>query len=103
VGDVLGSSFSATEPDPVAVGRRLQERAARFVGAVEATGARACPRPQSPDGLPLAGRIDEATYVCAGHGAWGVSIGPATARMVADAILGGEPAPAALDPLRFPA
>ncbi len=103
VGDVLGSSFSSTEPDPAAVCQRLQARAARFVGALEATGARACPRPQSPDGLPLVGRIDEATYVCAGHGAWGVSIGPATARMAARAILGGAPPPAALDPLRFAA
>ncbi len=102
VGDVLGSSFSAAEPDAEAVGRRLTARAAPFVGAVEATGARACPRPQSPDGLPLVGRVDETSYVCAGHGAWGISIGPATARIVADLLLGRADAPPSeLDPARF--
>ena len=101
VGDVLGSSFAAEEPDPEIVRRSLEEHAHRFVGAVDVTGARACPRPQSPDGLPLAGRIDDRTFVCAGHGAWGISVGPATARMVARAMLGGAPPPAEYDPLRF--
>jgi glycine/D-amino acid oxidase-like deaminating enzyme len=100
VGDVLGSSFSTAEPDPKAVRRRLKERAARFIGAVDVTSARACPRPQSPDGLPLAGRLDERTWVCAGHGPWGISAGPATAELVVRGLLGGEGPPAALDPQR---
>ena len=102
VGDVLGSSFSTAQPDPQAVGRRLQERADRFVGAVDVTSARACPRPQTADGLPLVGRLDERTTVCAGHGAWGISIGPATARLAAGLVL--DPAqrpPAHLDARRF--
>ena len=101
VGDVLGSSFSAEEPDVEAVRRRIAERAKRFIGGVDVTSARACPRPQSPDGLPLVGRLAERTWVCAGHGPWGISVGPATARIVVDAMLGrGEP-PAAFDPGRF--
>jgi glycine/D-amino acid oxidase-like deaminating enzyme len=82
------------------VRRRLKERAARFIGAVDVTSARACPRPQSPDGLPLAGRLDERTWVCAGHGPWGISAGPATAELVVRGLLGGEGPPAALDPQR---
>ena len=101
VGDVLGSSFSAEEPDVKAVRLRLKERAHAFIGAVDVTSARACPRPQSPDGLPLVGQVDERTWLCAGHGPWGISIGPATARLVVEAILGrGEP-PSALAPARF--
>jgi glycine/D-amino acid oxidase-like deaminating enzyme len=101
VGDVLGSSFSREEPDVNAVRRRIEERATRFIGAVDVTSARACPRPQSPDGLPLAGRLDERTWVCAGHGPWGISAGPATAELVVSAMRGGEAPPAELDPLRF--
>jgi glycine/D-amino acid oxidase-like deaminating enzyme len=41
-------------------------------------------------------------FVAAGHGPWGISTGPATARIVADAVLGKHPAiPAALHPARF--
>jgi glycine oxidase len=101
VGDVLGSSFSTTEPDVEAVRRRIEQRAARFLGAVETMSAKACPRPQSGDGLPLAGRLDERTWVCAGHGPWGISAGPATAELVVRAILGGDAPPSTLDPLRL--
>jgi glycine/D-amino acid oxidase-like deaminating enzyme len=42
--------------------------------------------------------------VAAGHGAWGISLGPASARLVADQVLGREPAiPPALDAARFDA
>jgi D-hydroxyproline dehydrogenase subunit beta len=102
-GDVLGSSASPAEPDPGAVARRLAGLATPFVGPVDLTGApRACPRPHSPDGLPLVGRVGERTWVCAGHGAWGISIGPATARMAVDALLGRGDPPAGLDPSRRP-
>ena len=101
VGDVLGSSFSRDEPDAEAVRRRIEERAQRFIGPVDATAARACPRPQSPDGLPLAGQRDERTWVCAGHGPWGISAGPATAEVVVRAICDGAPVPPELSVLRF--
>jgi len=41
-------------------------------------------------------------YVCAGHGAWGISTGPASARLIVDEILGRAPdIPRELDPARF--
>jgi len=65
---------------------------------------RACARPLSADGLPLLGRApghDDA-FVAAGHGPWGISLGPASARMVADLVLGrGDGPPRAFDPARF--
>jgi glycine/D-amino acid oxidase-like deaminating enzyme len=100
VGDVLGSSFAADEPDAKAVGRRLRERARPYIGFVDVTSARACPRPQSPDGLPFVGRLDERTWVCAGHGAWGISVGPATAKLVTEAMLDGREIPLNVQPAR---
>ena len=67
-------------------------------------GTRACARPQSMDGRPLIGRIAEmpGLFICAGHGAWGISTGPASARMVVDEMLGRSPViPVELDPGRF--
>ena len=40
--------------------------------------------------------------VCAGHGPWGISTGPASARLIADLALGRSVTiPAALDAARF--
>jgi glycine/D-amino acid oxidase-like deaminating enzyme len=39
--------------------------------------------------------------VAAGHGPWGISTGPATGRLVADALLGRAELPAALAASRF--
>lgn len=100
----LGSSFSSEEPDERATADALVTRAARFltgIGAVRAT--RACARPVSVDGRPLIGQVAESVYVCAGHGPWGISTGPASARLVADLILGRDvEIPAELDAARFP-
>ena len=99
----LGSSFTSEQPDERATARALAERGKRFlrgIGAVRAT--RACARPVSADGRPLIGRLAENLYVCAGHGPWGISIGPASARLVADLILGRETAVSPeLDAARF--
>ena len=103
VGDVLGSSFNRSEPDAGVVADRLRERARPFIGAVEVTGARACPRPQSPDGLPFIGQTGERTWVCAGHGPWGISTGPATAQLVVRAMLEGAEIPLNVQPARNPA
>ena len=97
----LGSTFLAEEPDPDAWVRALREAGARFVPALagaEAVRTRACPRPQSLDGRPLVGPVDgiEGLWVAAGHGPWGISAGPATARLAADAMLRGAEIPAAL-------
>lgn len=101
VGDVLGSTVTVEEPDAEATLPVLQRRAERFIGPTRAVAVRKCPRPQSPDGRPIAGRLDERTYVCTGHGPWGISTGPATARLVARQILDGSSPPPELDPERF--
>jgi len=79
----------------------------RFVPALTgaATGAvRACARPLSADGLPLLGRAPgrDDVFVAAGHGPWGISLGPASARLVAELVLEGGPGPPPeFDPARF--
>ena len=99
----LGSSFTHEKPDEQATARALVERGKRYlkgIGAVHAT--RACARPVSADGRPLIGQLGERQYVCAGHGPWGISIGPASARLVADLILGRDvTVPPELDAARF--
>jgi glycine/D-amino acid oxidase-like deaminating enzyme len=44
----------------------------------------------SADGRPLLGPLAgaEGLFVAAGHGPWGISLGPGSARLVADAVLG---------------
>ena len=100
----LGSTFTADEPDEGALARVIVERGGRFVrgiGRVRAT--RACARPVSADGRPLIGPLGDGLHVCAGHGPWGISTGPASARMAVDEILGRDAGiPAALRADRFP-
>jgi len=88
----VGSTFLPDEPDPVAMMPRVLERAVQHVPALAdpgAVSARACARPQSFDGRPLLGRLEEGLYVASGHGPWGVTLGPGSARLVADALLRG--------------
>jgi len=103
----IGSTFLTREPEAASWVEPILAHAARFVPAVADApirGTRSCPRPQSLDGRPLIGAVPgrDGLFVCAGHGPWGISTGPASARLVADAILGRPPAtPRALDPARF--
>lgn len=103
----VGSTFLAGEPDPAAWVERILTNATTFVpGVADAPirGSRACARPQSRDGRPLIGRVPDrrGLFICAGHGPWGISTGPASARLVVDEILGRKPGiPEALDPARF--
>lgn len=102
----VGSTFLGEEPDPVAWVPPLRRRAERFVPALTGArveGARACARPVSLDGRPLVGRVGSADglWVAAGHGPWGISAGPATARLAADAVLGQAEVPAELEAARF--
>lgn len=103
----VGSTFLPSEPRPDAWMERILVRAARFVpGVADAPirGVRACARPQSADGRPLIGIVPgkRNLFVCSGHGPWGISTGPASARLVADLVLGRAPSiPAELDPARF--
>lgn len=103
----VGSTFLEREPDPTAWTERLLQRAITFVpGVLDAPirEVRACARPASIDGHPLAGAAPgiRDLFIAAGHGPWGISTGPATARQVADLVLGREAAiDGAFDPARF--
>ena len=69
----------------------MLEHARRFVPAlagVKPRGVRACARPVSADGRPFLGPLLEGLSVASGHGPWGISLGPASARLVADGLLG---------------
>lgn len=104
----VGSTFLPEEPDPTAWIEPILVRAAAFIPAVADApirGVRACARPESDDCRPLVGAVPgrRNLFVCAGHGPWGISTGPASARMVADLVLGRGPVIAPeLDPARFP-
>jgi glycine/D-amino acid oxidase-like deaminating enzyme len=103
----VGSTFLPEKPDPAAWVEPILRRAATFVPAVADApirGTRSCARPQSADGRPLIGAVPgrRRLFICAGHGPWGISTGPASARLVVDLMLGREPdVPAALDAIRF--
>jgi glycine/D-amino acid oxidase-like deaminating enzyme len=103
----LGSVFADREPDPAPLVPRLVERGSRFVPALAAApifATRVCARPVSLDGRPLVGAVPglDGVVLAAGHGPWGISTGPGTARLVADLVLGRERiVPTALDPGRF--
>jgi glycine/D-amino acid oxidase-like deaminating enzyme len=103
----VGSTFLPAEPDPQAWVERILVHATRFVPAIgdaPIRGVRCCPRPQADDGRPLVGAVPwlRGAFVCAGHGPWGISTGPGSARLVADLVLGRHPPiPVELDPARF--
>jgi D-hydroxyproline dehydrogenase subunit beta len=107
VTSAVGSTFLDQEPVPAAWMERILVGATRFVPSVADApirGTRACARPLSADGRPLIGRVPgrRGLYVCSGHGPWGISTGPASARMVVDLAIGREPdIPVELDPARF--
>jgi glycine/D-amino acid oxidase-like deaminating enzyme len=103
----LGSSFTAAEPRPADLVDAIRAHGSRFVpGLADApsVAVRACARPVSLDGRPLVGAVPwiDNLYMAAGNGPWGISTGPATARLIADLVLGtGAPVPATLDVERF--
>jgi glycine/D-amino acid oxidase-like deaminating enzyme len=91
----IGSTFLTEEPDPAELAPLLLERGAAFVPALASLSAdavRICARPQSVDGYPFIGPVPdvEGLFVCAGHGPWGMSTGPASAALVVDLVLGRD-------------
>ncbi|HLY35310.1 MAG TPA: FAD-dependent oxidoreductase, partial [Candidatus Limnocylindria bacterium] len=105
---VIGSTFIPFEPDHRGMGPVLVERGERFLPALHEariTATRACARPQSLDGRPLVGPIPGVSglHLAAGNGPWGISCGPATARLAVDAILdpAAPPIPEPLQAGRF--
>ena len=103
----VGSTFLRREPVPGAWTERILIRAATFVPAIDDApirDTRACARPLSLDGRPLIGAVPGVAglFVCAGHGPWGISAGPASGRLLADLVLGRVLAPPEeVDPARF--
>jgi glycine/D-amino acid oxidase-like deaminating enzyme len=90
----LGSTFLPAEPDPAPIARLLIERGSRYlpaIGSAPVRKVRVCARPQSADSRPFIGPVAgvEGLFVCAGHGPWGISTGPASAALVVEAILDG--------------
>ena len=101
----VGSTFLAGAARRARVGADAAARRRAFVPGLrraKVVGARACARPQSFDGRPLVGEIpgQEGLWVAAGHGPWGISTGPATARIAVDALLGKAEVPAPLSVAR---
>jgi glycine/D-amino acid oxidase-like deaminating enzyme len=104
----LGATFTADEPSPGDAGPAVVARARRFlpsVAAARVVGLRACARPVSPDGYPILGRLpgSERVWLATGNGPWGLTCGPAGARLVVDALLGRGDVPPAFDAARFSA
>jgi D-amino-acid dehydrogenase len=103
----VGSTHLDDEPAPADWIERVLLNAAGFVPAIADAAIRSvrcCARPQSADGRPLIGWVPglRGLAVCAGHGPWGVSTGPGSARLAADLLLGRSPViPPELDPARF--
>jgi D-hydroxyproline dehydrogenase subunit beta len=101
----VGSTFLAEQPEAPPWAPTLRRAGERFVPGLrraKVVGVRACARPQSFDGRPLVGELpgQEGLWVAAGHGPWGISTGPATARIAVDALLGKAELPAALSVVR---
>jgi D-amino-acid dehydrogenase len=87
----VGSTFSSDPPDAAAVAPAILAHAARFLPALAGATiehVRACARPLSADGRPLLGAVADGVHVVSGHGAWGITLGPGSAKLVADALLG---------------
>jgi glycine/D-amino acid oxidase-like deaminating enzyme len=103
----VGSTFLDLEPDQQAWMVPILSHAMRFVPGIATApirGARACARPLAADGRPLIGQVPGVggLFVCSGHGPWGISTGPGSARLLVDVILGRPVTIAAgLDAARF--
>ncbi|MEW5318677.1 MAG: hypothetical protein WDW38_009879 [Sanguina aurantia] len=79
---------------------------AKGEATLEAT--QACHLPQSPDGVPLIGKVPglQGVYVATGHSCWGILNGPATGLAMAELIVNGRATSvdlSAFDPRRFSA
>lgn len=81
-------SAIAEAAQPLISGADMDSRRDEWVGS----------RPVTTDGLPLVGVTrSPRVFAAGGHGMWGVTLGPATGRMLAETIVTGQ-APAELAP-----
>jgi D-amino-acid dehydrogenase len=91
----VGSTFTPDEPDAATIVPQLLERGVRYLPALRGAASeavRVCARPLSADGRPLLGPVPgvEGLHLVTGHGAWGISLGPGSARLVADGVMEGS-------------
>jgi D-amino-acid dehydrogenase len=105
VAGVMDFSRPETALDPSRVTRMASGLQVMLAGADTAArtdewvGARPC----TPDGLPVIGRTRSArVFVAGGHGMWGITLGPATGRLLASLVATGRTPPELrpFDPLR---
>jgi glycine/D-amino acid oxidase-like deaminating enzyme len=105
----VGSTMlRGAEPDGVAWSRRLLSRGIRFVPTIEQARileTLVCARPLAFDNRPIMGRVpgQERLWMATGHGGRGMSLGPASGRLMATAIIAGTDAaiPATLSATRL--
>jgi glycine/D-amino acid oxidase-like deaminating enzyme len=94
---LVGASRAAAlheGPEGPAAMRETAARACRLVPALarrEVAATWTGLRPFSEDGRPYIGRLDEHTFVCAGHGSEGILTGGGSGRLVAELVLGQTP------------
>jgi glycine/D-amino acid oxidase-like deaminating enzyme len=101
----LGSTFLPGEPDAPHIARLLIERGTAYLPAIASAPVRevrVCARPQSADSRPFIGPVGgvEGLFVCAGHGPWGISTGPASVALAVGAMLDGAQVPSELAAIR---
>jgi D-hydroxyproline dehydrogenase subunit beta len=94
---LVGASRSAALHEGPESQAALRENAARACRLVPALAGREVAttwtglRPFSEDGRPYIGRLDEHTFVCAGHGSEGILTGGGSGRLAAELVLGRAP------------
>jgi glycine/D-amino acid oxidase-like deaminating enzyme len=106
---LLGTSLAPSlmgAVEGVGMPERLARRALRVAPGLREVGVVAAwsgMRPMTPDGMPVCGAVSDCVWAHGGHGSVGMQAGPATARWLVDAMLGGEPNPELerLSPRRF--
>ncbi len=102
----VGSTFLPGAPDETALATEIMARGARFVPALadaRIEAIRACARPASIDGRPIIGAIPnvKGLFVCAGHGPWGISTGPASAELIVSQMISSSAEWPELSPSRI--
>ena len=90
----VGSTLLEDEPQADAWTRRLLDQGTRYVPSIaeaRVQGTLVCARPKSFDNRPILGRVPgtERLWLASGHGGRGMSLGPASGRLLAAAILSG--------------
>ncbi|HEX3801678.1 MAG TPA: FAD-dependent oxidoreductase [Solirubrobacteraceae bacterium] len=94
----VGSTMlQGSEPDGSAWSPRLLSRGMHFVPSIadaRVLGTLVCARPRSFDNRPIMGRVpgEDRLWIASGHGGRGMSLGAASGRLIAGAIIAGSDA-----------